>query len=160
MQCSRCGSQNLKTFEMAHASYNVGISALNRFAKLSLFGPLGLFIKPSQNSVARRTSPPVKPLPTLALVFIFLFSATLLWFFAAYRRRGLQDAETQTALIVNGIFFVVVSITVIWDVIRYMKARQTYPERLDDWIHSWICLQCGATYRQPNLPVMSIPTTR
>jgi hypothetical protein len=150
MECSRCGSQNVKTFEMAHASYNVGISAWNRFVKLSLFGPLGLFMKPSQNSVARRTSPPVKPIPALALVLIFLFSSTLIWFLAAYKRNGLEGTETQTALIVNAIVFIVASIIVIWDVIRCVKAKKTYPERLDDWVHSWICLQCGTTYEVPN----------
>jgi len=42
MECSRCGSQNIKTFEMAHAPYNVGISVSNRFLRLSLYGPPGL----------------------------------------------------------------------------------------------------------------------
>ena len=152
MECSRCGSQNIKTFEMAHASYNVGISAWNRFLKLALFGLPGLFIKRSQNSVIRRTSPPERPIPALGLILVFVFFSTLMWLIAVYTRDGFEDAETQTALIVNAVVFIVTSIVVIWDVNRSMKARRYYAERLDDWIHSWICLQCGTTYKLPNLP--------
>lgn len=152
MECSRCGSHNVKTFEMAQASYNVGINSWNSFVKLWFFGPPGLFIKPTQNSVARRTSPPVKPIPGLALVFLFLFSSTLIWFIAAFMRDGFEDTETQTALIVNAVVLIVGSIIVIWDITRCVKARRNYAEKLNDWIHSWICLQCGTTYKLPNLP--------
>jgi hypothetical protein len=41
MECSRCGSQNVRTFEMAHASYNVRPGSWNRLYKALLFGPLG-----------------------------------------------------------------------------------------------------------------------
>ncbi len=34
MECSRCGSQNVRTFEMAHASYNVRPGFWNRLTKL------------------------------------------------------------------------------------------------------------------------------
>lgn len=153
MECSRCGSQNIKTFEMAYASYNVGINSWSRFPKLALFGLPGLFMKPSQNTVARRTSPPEKPIPALALVFVFVFLLTLTWLIAIYVRKGFEDPETQTAFVVNAVVFVATSIVVIWDVKRSMKARKTYAERLDDWIHSWICLQCGTTYKLPDPPV-------
>jgi hypothetical protein len=155
MECSRCGSQNIKTFEMAHASYNVGISAWNRLLKLSLFGIPGLFMTPSQNSVVRRTSPPAKPIPALALVSVFVFLGTLAWLVAAYRRDGFEDTETQTALVINVMLFIITSIIVVWDIIRSIKARRNYPERLDDWVHSWICLQCGTTYKLPDLSVHS-----
>ena len=147
MECSRCGSQNIKTFEMAHALYNVGGGASNRFRR---YGPLGLYIKPSQNSVARRTSPPEKPIPAFALTSVFVFAGTLLWLLKAYRRDGFEDPETQTALIINVIVFIITFIVVVWDVIRSMKARRDYPERFDDWVHSWICLQCGTTYKLPD----------
>ena len=152
MECSRCGSQNIKTFEMAHASYNVGIGSWNRFLRLSVFGPPGLFIKPTQNSVVRKTSPPGKPIPALALVSVFVFFSTLIWLLVAYRRDGFEDTETQTALVINVIVFIVTSIIVIWDIIRSVKARKNYPEKLDDWVHSWICLQCGTIYKLPDLP--------
>jgi|GEM_PF-6554860 len=150
MECSRCGSQNLKTFEMAHASYNIGINAWNRFLKLALFGLPGLFMKPSQNTVARRTSPPDKPIPVFALVFVFVFLLALTWLIAVYIREGFEDPETQTAFVVNGVGFVVATIVAIWDVNRAIRARRVYAERLDDWIHSWICLQCGTTYKLPD----------
>src|ERR1041384_1822775 len=107
MECSRCGSQNVKTFEMAHASYNVGIGSWGRFVRLIYFGPLTFLIKPTRNSVARTTSPPEKPIPLLALLFAFLFLSTLIWLFIAYGRDGLQDHETQTALVINALVFVV-----------------------------------------------------
>lgn len=149
MECTRCGSQNVKTFEMAHASYNVGISSWGRFVRIIYFGPLTLLIKPTRNSVARTTSPPEKPVPVLALVFAFLFLSTLIWLTIAYRRDGLGDQETQTALVVNAILFVVGLIIAIWDISRCIRARDQYPEKFDEWIHSWICLQCGTTYKVP-----------
>jgi hypothetical protein len=145
MECSRCGSQNVKTFEMAHASYNVGISSWNRLVRLVYFGPLTLLIKPTRNSVARITSPPEKPVPVLALVLAFLFLSTLIWLITAYRRDGLEDHETQTALIINALLFVVGLIVAIRDISRCIRARSQYSEKFDKWIHSWICLQCGAT---------------
>src|ERR1051325_1970268 len=114
MECSRCGSQNVKTFEMAHASYNMGISSWSRFVRLVYFGPLSLLIKPTRNSVARITSPPAKPVPVLALVFAFLFLSTLMWLTIAYRSDGFEDHETQTALIINAILFIVGLIVAIW----------------------------------------------
>ena len=147
MECTRCGSQNVKTFEMAHASYNVGISSWNRFVRLIYFGPFSLLIKPTKNSVARTTSPPEKPAPVLALVFAFLFLSTLIWLIIAYRREGLGDPETQTALIINALLFMVGLIIAIWDISRCIRARSQYPEKFDEWIHSWICLQCGTMYK-------------
>lgn len=152
MECSRCGSQNIKTFEMAHATYNVGIDASNRFRRMLLYGPLGLLIKPSQNSVARRTSPPEKPVPALALISVLFFVATLVWLIVTYGRRGFENAGTQTALVSNVLVFILTSLIVIWDVTRSLKARRKYPERFDDWVHSWICLQCGTTYKLPHPP--------
>lgn len=150
MECTRCGSQNVKTFEMAHASYNVGISSWGRFVRLIYFGPLSLFIKPTKNSVAHTTSPPEKPVPVLALVFAFLFLSTLLWLIIAYRRDGLDDHETQTALVINAILFVVGLIIAIWDIRRCIRVRRHHRAKLDEWIHSWICLQCGTTYKVPD----------
>jgi transposase-like protein len=150
MECPRCGSQNVKTFEMTHASYNVGISSWTRFVRLMYFGPLTLLIKPTRNTVARTTSPPEKPIPVLALVFAFLFLSTLIWLIIAYRRDGLEDHETQTALVINAILFVVGLIIAVWDISRCIRVRSRYPQRFDEWIHSWICLQCGRTYKVPN----------
>lgn len=151
MECTRCGSQNVKTFEMAHASYNVGISSWSRFVRLIYFGTLTLLIKPTRNSVARTTSPPEKPIPVLALVFAFLFLSTLMWLIIAYRRDGLGDQETQTALVINALLFVVGLIIAIWDISRCIRARRQYPEKFDEWIHSWICLQCGTRYKVPDV---------
>jgi hypothetical protein len=151
MECSRCGSQNVKTFEMAYASYNVGISSWGRFVRLIYFGPLSLLIKPTRNSVVRTTSPPEKPVPVLALVFAFLFLSTLIWLIITYRRDRLGDHETQTALVINAMLFVVGLIIVIWDMSRCIRARSQYPKKLDEWIHSWICVQCGTTYKVPNV---------
>lgn len=89
MECSRCGSQNIKTFEMAHASYNVGSSSWDSVVKFSLLGPLGLLIKPNRNSVAHKTAPPENTFPILAVVFCFLFFSTLIWLINIYQRRGL-----------------------------------------------------------------------
>ncbi len=146
MECSHCGSQNMKTFEMAHASYNVGVNSWDSIGKVMLLGPLGLLIKSNRNSVANITAPPEKPFPLLAVVFGFLFFSTLVWLVSIYRRRGLGYGETQDALVVNAIMFVIASVIVSWDIIRWAKARKKYPELLDTWIHSWICLQCGTTY--------------
>lgn len=151
MECSRCGSQNIKTFEMAHASYNAGISSWGRFAKLFFLGPGALFIRPRQNSVAQRTAPPAKPFPVLVPVFVFLFSATLIWLGSVYFRKGFEYRESQTALLINALLFVIGLIVVIWDISRYIRARTQYPEKLDEWTHSWICLQCGITYRMPDV---------
>ena len=147
MECSRCGSHNIQTFQMAHASNNVGINSWGRVVKLALFGPLGLFMKHNRNSLARATSPPEKPFPVLALVVTFLFLCTLIWLVNVYLRDGLGDGETQTALLVNVVLFAVTAIIVLWDVNRCIKAKRKYPERFDNWIHSWICLQCGTTYK-------------
>jgi hypothetical protein len=146
MECSHCGAQNIKTFEMAHVSYNVGISSWDTIAKLLLLGPLGLLIKPKRNSVADITAPPTKPFPLLAVIFCFLFLSTLIWLVSIYWRRGLSYGETQDALLVNAILFVIASVGVSWDIIRFVKARKKYPEMLDLWGHSWICLQCGKRY--------------
>jgi hypothetical protein len=67
-------------------------------------------------------------------------------------RRGLEYPETQTALWVNALMFVLASLIVTWDIIRCIKARKAYPESLDKWVHSWICLQCGKTYEIRDLP--------
>ena len=150
MECSRCGSQNVKTFEMAHASYNLGISSWGGFVRLVYFGPLSLLIKPTRTSVARITSPPEKPVPVLALVLAFLFLSTLIWLIVAYRRDGLGDHETQTALVINALLFVVGLMIAIWHISRCIGARGQYREKIDEWIHSWICLQCGTTYKVPN----------
>jgi hypothetical protein len=146
MECSRCGSHNVKTFEMAYASYNVGISSWDTLVKLLLLGPLGLLIKPRRNSIADITAPPEKPFPILSLVLCFVFFSTLVWLVSIYRRRGLSYPETQDALIVNAVLLVITLVVVSWDVIRFVKARKAYPERLDKWVHSWICLQCGMRY--------------
>lgn len=152
MECLRCGSQNMKTFEMAYASHNVGISSWSGFAKFMLFGYLGFFIKPNRNSVAGITSPPEKPFPVLAVVFSFLFIAPLVFFISSYLRRGLDYGGTQDALLVSAIMLVIAALTVSWDIIRCAKARKKYPVLLDKWIHSWICLQCGTTYEVRDLP--------
>lgn len=152
MQCSRCGSQNMKTFEMAHASYNVAISSWDGAVKFLLFGPLGLFIKSNRNSVASITSPPEKPFPIFAGVFSFLFLSTLVWLISIYLRRGSDYGETQAALLVNAMMFIVASVIVSWDIIRCTKARRKYPELVDKWVHSWICLQCGTTSEVRKLP--------
>ncbi len=152
MECSRCGSQNIQTFQMAHASHNVGINSWNRFTKLWFFGPVGLFIKPNRNSLAYTTSPPEKPFPVLGVAFVVLFLLGLVWLMNVYQRDGLGDGETQTALIVNFVLFVVAAIILIWDSNRCIKARRKYPEMFDDWSHSWICLRCGSTYKLPDLP--------
>ena len=146
MECTRCGSQNVKTFEMAHASYNVGVSSWGRVDRLVYFGPLSLLIKPTRNSVALTTSPPEKPIPVLALVAAFLFFLTLIWLVIAFRRDGFEDHETQTALVINAILFVVGLVVAIWDISRCIRARGQYAEKFDEWIQSWICLQCGTTY--------------
>ena len=152
MECSRCGSQNIKTFEMAHASYNIGISSWGRFVRLMIFGPLGLFIRPKRNSVVNTTSPPEKPFQVFAMLSILLFLGTLLWLANIYLRKGLDYGETLIALVVNAIMLVVVAAIVSWDLVRWKKARKKYPERLDKWTHSWICLQCGTTRDVPDLP--------
>lgn len=152
MECSRCGSHNIKTFQMAHASYNVGINSWGRLVRILFFGPLGLLIKPGRNSVARTTARPETPLPFLALLFSLLFLGALTWLASIYLRDGLEDAEAQTALLVNVVLFVVAAIIATWDVNRWIRAKRRYPEMLDNWIHSWICLQCGTTYKLPELP--------
>jgi hypothetical protein len=136
----------MKTFEMAHASYNVGVNSWDSIGKFMLLGPLGLLMKPNRNSVANSTAPPEKPFPILAVIFCFLFFSTLIWLVSIYQRRGLDYGETQNALVVSAIMFIIASVIVSWDMIRCAKARKKYPELLDNWIHSWICLQCGATY--------------
>jgi hypothetical protein len=146
MECSRCGSHNVKTFEMAYASYNVGLSSSDALIRLLLLGPLGLLIKPRRNSVADITAPPEKPFPILSLVLGFTFFWTLVWLVSIYRRRGLSYPETHDALIVNGVLLIITLAVVSLDVIRLVKARREYPERLDKWFHSWICLQCGTMY--------------
>ncbi len=146
MECSRCSSQNIKTFEMAHASYNFGVSSGDSIVKFLLLGPLGLMIKPRRNSVASITAPPEKPFPILGVVFGFLFLSTMVWLVSIYLRRGLDYRETQNALLFNAVMFVIASVVVSWDFIRCARARKKYPELLDQWVHSWICLQCGTTY--------------
>lgn len=146
MECSRCGSHNVKTFEMAYASYSFGLTARDTLVRLLLLGPLGLLVKPRRNSVADITAPPEKPFPVLSLVIGFVFFSTLVWLFSIYRRRGTSYPETQDALIVNGVLLVITPVVVSMDIIRFVKARRAYPERLDKWVHSWICLQCGIRY--------------
>jgi hypothetical protein len=131
---------------MAHASYNVGLSSRDTLVRLLLLGPLGLLIKPRRNSVADLTAPPEKPFPILSLVLGFVCFSTLVWLVNIYRRRGLSYPETQDALIVNGVLLVITLAVVSVEVIRLVKARREYPERLDKWVHSWICLQCGTMY--------------
>lgn len=152
MECSRCGSHNTQTFRMAHASNSMGINSWDRFVKVLLFGPVGFFIKPRRNSLADITAPPEKPLPVLGLAFVIWFLLSLLWLMSVYRRDGFEDSETQTALIVNFVLFIVAAIILIWDVNRFISARRKYPEMLEDWSHSWICLRCGSTYKLPDLP--------
>ncbi len=146
MECSRCGSHNVKTFEMAYASYNVGLSSRDALVRFLLLGPLGLLIKPQRNSVADITAPPKEPFPILSLVLCCVFFSTLAWLASIYQRRGLSYPETQDALMVNAVLLVITLAVVSWDVIRFVKARREYPERLDRWFHSWICLQCGTSY--------------
>src|SRR5437764_533960 len=107
MECSRCDSQNIKTFEMAYASYSAGVSSWDSLVKFLLLGPLGLLIKPGRNRVADITAPPEKPSPLLAVVFGFLFFSTLVWLVSIYSRRGLNYPETLDALIVNAIMLVI-----------------------------------------------------
>jgi hypothetical protein len=152
MECSRCGSQNIKTFEMAHASFNVGVSSWDSIGKILLLGPLGLMIKPGRNSVASITAPPEKPFPILGVVFGFLFLSTMVWLVSIYLRRGWDYRETQDALMFNAVMFVIASAVMGWDFIQCAVARKRYPELLDQWIHSWICLQCGTTYEVRKLP--------
>lgn len=152
MECSRCGSQNMKTFEMAHASYNVGISSVGRFARLMIYGPPGLFIRPKRNSVVNTISPPEKPFPVAAILISFLFLLTLLWLINIYLRKGSDYGETQIAMLVNGLMLIIVLAIVSWDIVRYTKAKKKYPERLAQWDHSWICLQCGRTCEVRDLP--------
>jgi hypothetical protein len=131
---------------MAYASYSFGLTARDTLVRLLLLGPLGLLVKPRRNSVADITAPPEKPFPVLSLVIGFVFFSTLVWLFSIYRRRGTSYPETQDALIVNGVLLVITPVVVSMDIIRFVKARRAYPERLDKWVHSWICLQCGIRY--------------
>jgi hypothetical protein len=131
---------------MAYASYSFGLTARDTLVRLLLLGPLGLLVKPRRNSVADITAPPEKPFPVLSLVIGFVFFSTLVWLFSIYRRRGPSYPETQDALIVNGMLLVITLVVVSMDIIRFVKARRAYPERLDKWVHSWICLQCGIRY--------------
>jgi hypothetical protein len=146
MECSRCGSHNVKTFEMAYASFNVGLSSWDTLIRVLLLGPLGLLIKPRRNGIADMTAPPEKPFPLLAVVVGFVFFCTLVWLVSIYRRRGPSYPETQDALIVNAVLLVITLVVVSLDVARFVKAKREYPERLDTWVHSWICLQCGTRY--------------
>ncbi|SRR5579885_1016821 len=146
MECSRCGSQNVKTFGMAYASYNAGDSSWDAVVKFLLLGPLGLLLRPGRNSVAETTAPPEKSFPLLAVIFGLLLFSTLIWLVSIYSRRGLSYPETQDALIVNAFVLLVASAVIVWDIVRYVRARREYPELMDRWIHSWICLQCGTTY--------------
>lgn len=146
MECSRCGSQNVKTFGMAYASHNVGVGSRHPAVKFLLFGPLGLLIKPGRDSVAGITAPPEKPFPLWSTAFSILLLSTLAWLVSIYLRRGLSYGETQTALAVNAVLLVVAAAVVGWEVTRCLKARRRYPELLERWNHSWICLQCGTIY--------------
>ena len=69
MECSRCGSHNVKTFEMAYASFNVGLSLRDALVRVLLLGPLGLLIKPRRNRVADITAPPQKPFALSPRIF-------------------------------------------------------------------------------------------
>lgn len=131
---------------MAYASHNVGVSSWDAVVKFLLLGPLGLLIRPGRNSVADITKPPAKPFPLWATAFSFLLLSTLVWLVSIYLRRGLGYGETQTALVVNAVLLVVTAAVVVWDISRCMKARRMYPELLDKWSHSWICMQCGTIY--------------
>ena len=73
-----------------------------------------------------------------------------------YLRDGLEDAEAQIALLVNVLVFVVATIIVTWDVNRWISAKRNYPKMLDNWIHSWRCLQCGTTYKLLYLPTLGM----
>ena len=131
---------------MAYASYNAGDSSWDAVIKFLLLGPLGLLLRPGRNSVAETTAPPEKPFPLLAVVFGLLFFSTLVWLFSIYSRRGLSYPETQDALVVNALMLLVASAVISWDVVRCARAKKRYPELMDRWVHSWICLQCGTTY--------------
>jgi hypothetical protein len=146
--CSRCGSPNVKTFEMAYASHGGGDSR-ESYLKFIAFGPLSLFIRSTQNSVIERTSPPEKPIPAWAFLFALLFLVTFAWLVTDYLSRGFDYRETWIALWVTAIAFIVASGVVIWDLARFNRAKKQYPQLLDRWSRSWICLQCGTTREIP-----------
>jgi hypothetical protein len=146
MECSRCGSPNVKTFEMAHAPYDHGFHSWDALFRVLLLGPLGLLVKPRRNSVADMIAPPEKPFPVLAVVVGFVFICTLAWLSSVYQRRGLDYPETRDALLVNAVLLVITLAVVSQDLARFVKAKREFPKRLDTWAHSWICLQCGTTY--------------
>lgn len=142
--CSRCGSPNIKTFEMAYASHGGGDSRDN-YLKFIAFGPLSLLVRSNQNSVVERTSPPEKPFPAWAVLFAVLFLGSLAWLASDYLSRGVDYGETRIALRVTAVLFIVASSVVIWDLVRFNRAKKQYPELLGKWSRSWICLQCGTT---------------
>jgi hypothetical protein len=146
MECSHCGSQNVKTFGMAHASHDVGVGSWHPAIRFFLLGPLGLLVRHGRNSVAGITAPPERPFPLWAAAFSFLLLSTMVWLVSIYLRRGLGYGETQTALAVNGVLLVVAAAVVVWDVARCVTARRRYPDILDKWSHTWICMQCGTVY--------------
>ena len=146
--CSRCGSPNVKTFEMAYASHGGGDSR-DSYLKFIAFGPLSLFVRSNQNSVVERTSPPDKAFPAWAVLFAVLFLGSFAWLASDYLSRGFDYGETRTALWVTAVLFIVAFGVVIWDLVRFNRAKKQYPQLLDKWSHSWICLQCGTTREIP-----------
>lgn len=147
--CSRCGSPNVKTFEMAYASHGGGDS--HDYLRFIAFGPLVLFFRSRQNSVVERTSPPEKPFPVWAALLAILFLGTSAWFLTDYSSRGFSYGETRLAFWVSAVMLFVASAVIIWDLRRFNRAKKQYPELLDNWERSWICLQCGTTQEIPKL---------
>lgn len=148
IECSRCGSPNIKTFEMAYAAHGGGNSE-DSYLKFIAFGPLAVFFRSNQNSVVERTAPPEKPFPILAGLFVILFLGTSAWFLTNYSNRGFSYGETRLAFWVNAVMFFVACAVIIWDLRRFIRAKKQYPQLLDRWHQSWICLQCGTTQEIP-----------
>lgn len=70
MECSHCGSQNVKTFVMAHASHDVGVGSWHPAVRFFLLGSLGLLARHGRNSVAGITAPPERPFPWAAALLL------------------------------------------------------------------------------------------
>lgn len=144
MNCPRCGSTNMKTFEMAYAlSPASSIRSWHPVFKFWLFGPLGFLFRRDPNSLTEITAPPSKPFPTWTAIFSVLLMLSILLLVAKASSRGLDYRETQNYMISSTVLLVLTLAALALEVPRYVQAKRRYPHAMEEWKNSLICMQCG-----------------
>jgi hypothetical protein len=151
LNCHKCGSQNLKKYALV---YSEGTSTEEIYATVkpkwntNPFGPKGkqkvTGTRTVQTALAQRCSQPSDP--SNGVISVATIPALIIGIYIGFKVGGFTN--------ISWVGFIAFIFTLggfiygchkVW--LRYMggaASMKNYRQKLYDWHHSWLCMQCGA----------------